>query len=270
MAGYVYVFSNRSFKNCLKIGMTERSPYARAKELSNKTAVPTPFTVEFAVECSNPGLLEKAVHKRLRGLRIEKNREFFRVDIYKAVKVIKEGLGELHIAAYSSCGVNKNVYLTEQECAEYQAKRKAYIARVERIDYLFSYYETGITTLDAIMARKSKLFDKIESEMSGFNTNSIHGFFLSILTPFLVARYEDVKAEVLRRLPSIITKTEANIVRNFTIAYDFVEKEGLKEEITKKLHEKFLWHSKFEYGIKYYYNDIIDTLERINYIVSGK
>lgn len=268
MSGYVYVLSNESFKKCLKIGMTTRSLHERVRELSNRTAVPTPFIVQFAVECSNPSLLEKEVHRRLRGCRIEKNREFFRVDVYRAVKEIKEALGELSIAAYSSCGANKGAYLTAQECAEYQANRKAHLARVERVDYLFKYYVTGIKALSDIRNRvENDLYAKVDNELSGFDTNGILGFFLS---PFSANR-DRVRAEVTRRIPTVITSSEANLVKNFVIADNFVKKEGLEKDIMEKVEKNYRydWYRKYEYGVKSYYSEIIRALEKANYVVSG-
>ena len=43
--GYLYCFSNHSYPGILKVGMTERTPEQRIKELF-KTGVPSPFHIE--------------------------------------------------------------------------------------------------------------------------------------------------------------------------------------------------------------------------------
>ena len=45
--GYIYCFSNQSMPGILKIGMTQRTPEERVKELFT-TGVALPFNIEFA------------------------------------------------------------------------------------------------------------------------------------------------------------------------------------------------------------------------------
>lgn len=74
-AGFLYVLINASMPDVVKVGMTERAPEGRAKELSGVTGVPTPFVVvyqEFFDDCS---AAEEYVHTLLetRGYRVAIN-----------------------------------------------------------------------------------------------------------------------------------------------------------------------------------------------------
>lgn len=87
--GYIYCFSNPSYSSdILKVGMTNRTPDERAKELYT-TGLPTPFIIEFAKKVNNPKDKEKIIHKILDEYRVNPKREFFRVSIEK-VKMIFE------------------------------------------------------------------------------------------------------------------------------------------------------------------------------------
>ena len=77
--GWVYCLSNPSMPELVKIGMTERTPEERAKELST-TGVPTPFVIEFAKKVKNPAQKEATLHALLEKYaeRTNARREFFR------------------------------------------------------------------------------------------------------------------------------------------------------------------------------------------------
>ena len=80
--GYVYCMSNPLYDGILKVGITERTPEERAKELYS-TGVPLPFKVEFAKKVANPREKEILLHKLLEQYteRISSRREFFRVGV---------------------------------------------------------------------------------------------------------------------------------------------------------------------------------------------
>ena len=52
MKGYIYILTNRSMPNLVKIGKTHRNPDERAEELSRAMGVATPFDVVY-YECFN-------------------------------------------------------------------------------------------------------------------------------------------------------------------------------------------------------------------------
>jgi hypothetical protein len=88
--GYVYILSNPSYGNLFKVGMTTKDPHERANELSDLTAVPTPFKVEYSVYVDDCSVTEALTHKILqeRGYRITENREFFNAPLKEIKRVI--------------------------------------------------------------------------------------------------------------------------------------------------------------------------------------
>jgi hypothetical protein len=87
--GFVYVLSNISMPGMYKIGCTEYSPTRRANEISAATGVPLPFSVVCYLEVSNCRAAETEIHGRLRGQRVNRNREFFRGPITSIVDALR-------------------------------------------------------------------------------------------------------------------------------------------------------------------------------------
>lgn len=75
--GFVYVLRNVCMPGIYKIGMTDRAQSQRAEELSNGTAIPTPFEVVCFAEVNEAIKVEREMHARLDEFRVEPNREFF-------------------------------------------------------------------------------------------------------------------------------------------------------------------------------------------------
>ena len=87
--GYIYILSNPLMEGLLKIGYTERTPEERVAELQG-TGVPSDFVLECAYLSKDPQGDEKAIHERLEKYRVNKKREFFRLDLDQACLVIDE------------------------------------------------------------------------------------------------------------------------------------------------------------------------------------
>jgi hypothetical protein len=88
--GFVYIMVNEGMANSFKLGCTERSPHARAEELSQPTGVPAPFKVLCYVETKDFQWLEQKMHAVLSEHRISQNREFF------DIKCLRDAVGALH------------------------------------------------------------------------------------------------------------------------------------------------------------------------------
>jgi hypothetical protein len=93
---WIYILSNISIPNTLKIGYTNLTPEIRAKQLSSSTGVVTPFKVEWAFKCFDGNLLENEIHGALNEYRINNQREFFQVDLEEAKNIITL-IGEKYI-----------------------------------------------------------------------------------------------------------------------------------------------------------------------------
>lgn len=76
--GYVYILSNPSMPELVKIGRTTRSVGQRASELW-QTGVPTPFVVDHFVLTPDCEELEATMHNLFSECRVHGSREFFRI-----------------------------------------------------------------------------------------------------------------------------------------------------------------------------------------------
>ena len=85
--GYIYCLSNPSMPGIVKVGMTERTPEDRAKELFS-TGVPLPFKIEFAKYVKDPKNKESSLHLLLEqySCRLYPRREFFRISPEEVLK----------------------------------------------------------------------------------------------------------------------------------------------------------------------------------------
>ncbi|NWH06885.1 GIY-YIG nuclease family protein [Desulfobacter latus] len=91
--GYIYILSNPSMPDLLKIGFTTRSVDERIAELNSSTGVPENFVLE-AYFCSNtPENDERLLHIELSNYRINNSREFFRISVLDAIKEVEAILG---------------------------------------------------------------------------------------------------------------------------------------------------------------------------------
>jgi hypothetical protein len=94
--GYVYVMSNQCFDNDIfKIGYTTREPATRVKELSN-TSVFADFHIVLCKKVDNCKKIEECLHTILNKYRINKSREFFKINL-NIVKVIFDALEGYYI-----------------------------------------------------------------------------------------------------------------------------------------------------------------------------
>lgn len=93
-AGYVYILTNESLGNLVKIGFTKNPPEHRASELYT-TGVPTPYRVWSFDFVENANKVEEEVHVRLFKNRSNRDREFFCISPYEAKKVIDQVILEV-------------------------------------------------------------------------------------------------------------------------------------------------------------------------------
>jgi hypothetical protein len=84
----VYILTNEAMPGYIKIGRTETSVEQRMREL-DKTALPLPFQCYYAARVEDFVKLERTLHTAFGDHRVRSNREFFRLDPYKARVVIE-------------------------------------------------------------------------------------------------------------------------------------------------------------------------------------
>ena len=125
MSKIVYILTNQSMPDTIKIGITDNLE-RRMRELDN-TSTPLPFECYYAVEVQDAKVIEKKIHEGLDDSRIRQSREFFNTspEQAKAILEIAEVMG------------GKNVTPTEDVVETPQDKQALDNARKRsgRIDY---------------------------------------------------------------------------------------------------------------------------------------
>lgn len=92
--GYVYVLSNISMPDIVKIGTSKHGGHVRSGSLFT-TGVPSPFVLEFEIYSHDPCGLELQVHRKLEEYRVNERREFFQCSVAEAIEAI------LHVFTWS-------------------------------------------------------------------------------------------------------------------------------------------------------------------------
>lgn len=91
--GFVYILTNNSFReDWVKIGKTSRPVDVRTRDLDN-TAVPLPFDIFATMKTVKYNEVERLIHKtidRLSDFRVRPNREFFKIDPFKALDIFRD------------------------------------------------------------------------------------------------------------------------------------------------------------------------------------
>ena len=116
--GWVYVFSNKHMPGLVKIGQTSNDPIRRARELES-TGVPGRFEVEYQGLFEGYARIERSVHSALAEYREYSNREFFRIDVARAILAIREA--SIHPPKRE---VSKQDRLRQAEQAKRQAEKE--------------------------------------------------------------------------------------------------------------------------------------------------
>ena len=88
--GYVYVATNPAMPDMVKIGSTTQSdPLSRITSLFT-TSVPVPFELEYAAAIADdPVKVERALHQAFQPQRLHPKREFFKVEPYQVIAILK-------------------------------------------------------------------------------------------------------------------------------------------------------------------------------------
>ena len=88
MSGFVYVLTNPTIPDLVKIGKTINLE-ERVRSLSSHSGVPVPFEVYYSCEVSDPDKVEKHLHDGFGDHRVNPKREFFRINPERVVSILK-------------------------------------------------------------------------------------------------------------------------------------------------------------------------------------
>ena len=88
MSGFIYVLTNPTIPDLVKIGRTTNLE-ERVRSLSSDSGVPVPFEVYYSCEVSDPHKVEKHLHDGFGDHRVNPKREFFRINPERVVSILK-------------------------------------------------------------------------------------------------------------------------------------------------------------------------------------
>jgi len=94
--GYVYILSNPSMPNLVKIGRSTYGGRERAKQI-NQTGVPSPFSLEMEILVDDHEEAEERIHESLNYYRESANREFFRIEKDEAIAAVINETSSTHV-----------------------------------------------------------------------------------------------------------------------------------------------------------------------------
>lgn len=89
MKQIIYLLTNESMPDLIKIGMTDERLEDRIKELSRHTGVPLPFEVYFACEVEDMRKVEKSLHDAFMDHRINPKKEFFKINPERVISILR-------------------------------------------------------------------------------------------------------------------------------------------------------------------------------------
>ena len=133
--GIVYLLSNPYMPGLVKIGMTKQEDLEKRMKELYTTGVPVAFKCEFACRVNNKDCakIEKALHTAFEPQRINKNREFFKINVEQA-RAILELFHHTDVTEDVSEEIENDLTQEDKEASEKAIKKRPPL----------NYYEMGI------------------------------------------------------------------------------------------------------------------------------
>jgi len=159
MLGSIYIITNQSLPNIIKIGYTQRTGKIRAKELS-VTGLPHKYVVAYECHLENAYQFEQLIHHLLK----DKNeaKEWFRISIDEGIKAIREATK------------NKIHYEKNNITGEFNDFRPEMIEKKR---------------LQELEKRKKEAINKFYTDSGWSKKHFIISFFIWIITNLLIYQY---------------------------------------------------------------------------------
>lgn len=183
--GIVYLLTNPCMPGLVKIGMTTQEDIdKRMKELYT-TGVPVPFECQFACKVNNKDCakIEKALHTAFDPQRVNKNREFFRINVEQA-KAILELFHHTDVTEDVSEEIQND--LTDEDKAasnKAQAKRPPlnfYEMGMQKGDILIWKDDPKISV--SVMSERKVMYNGEESSLSALSAK-LKGYNVRHISP---------------------------------------------------------------------------------------
>ena len=88
MPDFIYILTNEAMPGLIKIGKTSNTVAQRMRELDG-SGIPLPFQCYYAARVDNALFVETRLHKAFGDFRVRTNREFFRLDPFRAQSAVE-------------------------------------------------------------------------------------------------------------------------------------------------------------------------------------
>ena len=168
MSKYIYVLTNESMPDLVKIGHTNKDIEQRIKELDN-TSTPLPFQCFYAAEVKDARIVEIKLHRIFSDKRIRTNREFFRIDPNQVKEAIQ--LAEIKEVTPTQEIVNDAIDIVALEKYNINEERRNNITFKElSIPINSVLYFTKDNSINCVVIKESPsrvMFEGKESSLSG-------------------------------------------------------------------------------------------------------
>lgn len=187
MAGWVYIISNESMPDILKIGYTERDPRKRAYELYN-TGVPTAYKVDYFIYVSHPYEVEQKVHSILKSVNVGK-------EWFKSSK--KEAISSIEDAIKISKNEIQDFFVDWTKEFSYEFYENEFITRKINIDLILDSIKRHLFYIHYRDIRMSKNY--LVSYLNSLNTDEIDllASYIAIIEYYYTIKIELIDGKLI-------------------------------------------------------------------------
>ena len=139
--GIVYLLTNPYMPGLVKIGMTKQTDLEKRMKELYTTGVPVAFECRFACKVNNKDCakIEKALHTAFEPQRVNKNREFFKINVEQA-KAILELFHHTDVTEDVTEEIENDLTQEDKEASDNAKKKRPAL----------NYYEMGIHKGDVL------------------------------------------------------------------------------------------------------------------------
>jgi hypothetical protein len=163
MKGWVYVITNPSMPNVLKVGCSKNDPKLRAEQFN--TGAPDDYIVEYDALVDHPTKVEKEAHALLQDY--GKKKEWFNCDIHVAVSAIRQA------ANYSVM----HEFFKQREEIEFETKFTEGLGAIEILPHLKKcyphYLRLDITSVKFCQVENKCYLEVVSYEIEGWPHDEI-------------------------------------------------------------------------------------------------
>lgn len=191
--GIVYLLTNPCMPGLVKIGMTTQEDIDKRMRELYTTGVPVPFECQFACKVNNKDCakIEKALHTAFEPQRVNKNREFFKINVEQA-KAILELFHHTDVTEDVSEEIQND--LTDDDKAastKAQAKRPPlnfYEMGIQKGEILIWKEDPSITV--TVISERKVMYDDEETSLSALSAK-LKGYNVRHIAPGIHWLYKD-------------------------------------------------------------------------------